>query len=53
MKLRVGLLGAGGFGYLHLSGYKKNKQCELIAVATRTKSHAKKAAEKFNVPKYF
>ena len=53
MKLRVGLLGAGGFGYLHLSGYKKNEKCELVAVATRTEQHAKQTAEKFNVPKYY
>lgn len=53
MKLRVGLIGAGGFGYLHLSGYKKNENCELIAVASRTEQHAKDAAEKFNIPKYY
>ena len=52
-KLRVGLIGAGGFGYLHLSGYKKNENCELIAVASRTEQHAKKAAEKFNIPLYY
>jgi predicted dehydrogenase len=53
MKLRVGLIGAGGFGYLHLSGYKKNENCELVAVASRTEQHAKDAAEKFNIPKYY
>ncbi len=53
MKLRIGLIGAGGFGYLHLSGYKKNENCELVAVASRTEQHAKKAAEKFNIPKYY
>ena len=44
MKLRIGLIGAGGFGTLHLSGYKKNENCELIAVASRTEKHAKSAA---------
>ena len=53
MKLRVGLIGAGGFGYLHLNGYKKNENCELVAVASRTEQSAKKAAEKFNIPKYY
>ena len=41
MKLRIGLIGAGGFGTLHLSGYKNNENCELIAVASRTEKHAK------------
>lgn len=52
-KLRVGLIGAGGFGYLHLSGYKKNKNCEIVALASRTEQHAKQAAEKFGIPKYY
>jgi len=52
-KLRVGLIGAGGFGYLHLSGYKKNENCELIAVASRTEQHAKIAAEKFDIPEWY
>jgi len=50
MKLKVGLLGAGAFGYLHLSGYQKNEHCELVSVASRTEQSAKKAADKFNIP---
>lgn len=53
MKLRVGLIGAGGFGYLHLSSYKKNEQCEIVAVASRTEQSAKKASEKFNIPNVY
>ena len=53
MKLRIGLIGAGAFGYQHLFGYKKNENCELIAIASRTEQHAKQAAEKFNIPKYY
>lgn len=53
MKLRIGLIGPGSFGYLHLYGYKKNENCELIAVASRTEQHAKQAADKFNIPKYY
>ncbi|MHA1804015.1 MAG: Gfo/Idh/MocA family protein [Promethearchaeota archaeon] len=52
-KLRVGLIGAGGFGRLHLQGYSKNENCELIAVASRTEEHAKEAAEKFKIPKFY
>jgi len=53
MKLKVGLIGAGGFGYLHLSGYKRNKNCEITAVASRTEKSARKAAEKFNIPRVY
>jgi predicted dehydrogenase len=53
MKLKVGLIGAGGFGYLHLYGYQKNEHCDLVAVASRTEQHAKKAADKFNIPNYY
>ena len=50
MKLKVGLIGAGGFGYLHLSGYEKNTDCEIISVASRTEASAQKAAKKFGIP---
>ncbi|MBY8984234.1 MAG: Gfo/Idh/MocA family oxidoreductase [Candidatus Lokiarchaeota archaeon] len=53
MKLRIGLIGPGSFGYLHLNAYKKNENCELIAVASRTEQHAKQAAEKFDIPNYY
>jgi UDP-N-acetylglucosamine 3-dehydrogenase len=53
MKLRVGLIGAGGMGYLHLAGYKKNEQCELIAVASRTEQSAKNASKKFNISHFY
>jgi UDP-N-acetylglucosamine 3-dehydrogenase len=53
MKLRVGLIGAGGFGYLHLAGYKKNEHCELIAVASKTEQSAKTASKKFDIPHFY
>ncbi|MHA1701908.1 MAG: Gfo/Idh/MocA family protein [Promethearchaeota archaeon] len=53
MTLRVGLIGAGSFGYYHLSGYKKNANCDLIAVASRSEQSAKKAAEKFEIPNVY
>lgn len=53
MKLKVGLIGAGAFGYEHLKGYQNNEHCELVAVASRTEQSAKKAAKKFNVPKWY
>jgi UDP-N-acetylglucosamine 3-dehydrogenase len=53
MKLKVGLIGAGGFGNLHLAGYKRNKNCEIIAVASRTEKSARKAADKFDIPRVY
>ncbi|MHA2394836.1 MAG: Gfo/Idh/MocA family protein [Promethearchaeota archaeon] len=53
MKLKVGLIGAGGFGYLHLSGYERNENCEITAIASRTEKSAKKAAGKFNVQQVY
>ena len=53
MKLRVGLIGAGSFGYYHLSGYKKNANCDIIAVASRSEQSAKKAADKFEIPNVY
>jgi len=52
-KLRVGLIGAGGFGLIHLNGYTKNNNCQLVAVASRTNKHAKYAAEQFNIPNIY
>ena len=48
-KLRVGLLGAGGFGHIHLAGYKNNTNCQIVSVASRTFEHAKIAADKFKI----
>ncbi len=50
MKLKVGLIGAGGFGNIHLSGYTKNNYCQLVAVASGTKKSATLASEKYNIP---
>ena len=50
IKLKIGLLGAGSFGIFHLEGYAKNKNCEIVSVASRTEESAKNAAKKFNIP---
>jgi len=52
-RLRVGLIGAGAIGLVHLSGFSKNVNCELVAIASRTEEHAKAAANRFNIPKIF
>ncbi|MFX0060394.1 MAG: Gfo/Idh/MocA family protein [Candidatus Hodarchaeota archaeon] len=52
-KLRVGLIGAGGFGFIHLDGYSKNNNCQLVAVSSRTYEHAKLASEKYEIPSIY
>lgn len=49
MRVKVGVIGAGGFGNIHLEGYKNNKNAEIVGVASRTKIHAEKAAHKYSV----
>ena len=53
MTLKVGLVGAGGFGSIHLLGFSKNSHCELVAIASRTEEHANALSEKFNIPKIY
>ncbi len=53
MTLKVGIVGVGAFGTIHLSGFSKNPDCELVAIASRTKEHAKAASEMFRVPKVY
>ncbi|MBY8987755.1 MAG: Gfo/Idh/MocA family oxidoreductase [Candidatus Lokiarchaeota archaeon] len=53
MTLKIGIVGAGGFGTIHLEGFSKNPDCELIAIASRTEEHAMAASEKFHVPKVY
>lgn len=42
--LKLGLIGAGAIGELHLEGFQKNPNCEVIAVAARTREHVQEAA---------
>lgn len=53
MKIKVGLIGAGGFGNIHLQAYAKNPNCEIVAISSRTKIHAENAAQRFSVDKVY
>jgi len=52
-KLKVGLIGAGAIGEVHLEGFKQNKHCTLVAIASRTEEHANDFAKKFDIPKTY
>lgn len=53
MTLKIGIIGAGGFGSIHLSGFSKNSDCELVAIASRTEEHARAASEEYLIPKVY
>jgi predicted dehydrogenase len=53
MKIKVGLIGPGGFGNIHLAGYANNPNCKIIALSSRTKSHSESAAKEFSVDKIY
>ena len=48
-KLRVGLIWAGAIGKVHLGGFKSNKNCDVVSIASRTKEHAEAFATEFNI----
>ena len=53
MTLKVGLVGAGGFGTIHMEGFSNNPKCDLVAIASRTEEHARDASESFHIPNVY
>jgi predicted dehydrogenase len=51
-KLGVGVIGVG-IGKLHLQGYTESPDAEIIALCDIDEPRAKRAAEKFSVPKIY
>src|SRR5664279_1149657 len=49
--LRVGVLGAGWAGELHLEAFRSQPEVELVALCSRTKSTAEAVAERYGVAK--
>ncbi|MFO8019440.1 MAG: Gfo/Idh/MocA family oxidoreductase [Promethearchaeia archaeon] len=52
-KIKIGLIGAGAIGDIHLAGFQKLEECELEAIASRTKNHAKQFAAKYEIDHYY
>lgn len=53
-KLRVGVIGAGGIGFgVHLPGYARLKDVELVAVCDIEEAKLQRAVEKYQVPNTF
>ncbi|HYG76765.1 MAG TPA: Gfo/Idh/MocA family oxidoreductase [Planctomycetota bacterium] len=49
--VRCGVIGAGAIGLIHLEGFKKHPDVELVGVAEVNAQRRQEAAEKFKLPK--
>ena len=52
-KIKIGVIGAGGFAGRHLEGIHLASNCEAVAVCDVDLDRARKRAEEFNVPYYY
>ncbi len=51
--MKVGIIGAGTISHSHISAYKNNSECEVVAIADLNLSLAKKRAEEYGIEKIF
>lgn len=52
-KVRVGLVGCGNIGRVHLEGYKNAKNIEVVALCDIDPANLKKASEMFGIEKVY
>ncbi len=51
MTVRVGVLGAGAWAeFAHLPAYKRDRRCELVAIADPVRERAEQFARQFGIP---
>ena len=51
-KIRVAIVGAGGWGYQHARAFSARNDTELVAIFGRTLERTQKRADQFHVPYY-
>jgi predicted dehydrogenase len=51
-RVRIGVIGVGRFGELHLSAYAR-QEVEVVGVADRDRERARSVAERFGVARWF
>lgn len=51
--VRVGVVGTGIWGNMHVRAYVQHPSAELVAVCDLDEDRARKMAEKFGIPKYY
>lgn len=49
-KVKIGVIGVGQIGKIHLENYRKVPGADIVAVADLDKAEARRAANEFNVP---
>ena len=52
-KIKVGIIGAGGISRLHVEGYQKCPNAQVVATCDIIPERAKAQAEKYNIPHWF
>lgn len=52
-KLRIGIVGAGYGSYGLLPAFRRDKRCEVAAIATSSEETARRAAAKLGIPRAF
>jgi predicted dehydrogenase len=52
-KMRIGIIGAGQIGQVHLANYQLIPEVEVVAVADSNQAQAKIVAERFGIPNAF
>jgi predicted dehydrogenase len=52
-KIKVGLIGTGYIGMVHLEILRRIVEAEVVAVADSNQALARRAAEKLNIPKFY
>ncbi|KAB8134175.1 Gfo/Idh/MocA family oxidoreductase [Gracilibacillus oryzae] len=52
-KIKVGVIGLGSISEMHIQGYLKSQDAELIAVTDMNESRAKQKAEALNIDLYY
>jgi len=52
-KLKIGVIGLGGMGKVHVRGYQSHPQAEVVAICDTNAERVHAAAEEFHIPEKF
>jgi len=52
-KVRLGVVGTGIWGTMHIRAYVEHPSADLVAICDLNEERAREAAKKFNVPNYY
>ncbi len=52
-KLRIGIIGVGQIGQVHLDNYKAIPEVEVVAIADINQAHARSVADRYGIPDTF